>query len=409
MDEPATTPSRRFSRRQRVREAIGEAQVALAETAGIAAPIPRPLHGQWWGYRVRLQAAGVLSTLPRPTFPSRHLTTLVVLFFVCLTLLGHGYGLYGLPRSLAAEGGSSGYVLADGPSQEVRDEAFAFAVAPIAPVGTRPALEASDPITGTEPFARSEAITYTVVPGDTLETLAERFEVAAYTIFWVNHLHTPQDVAPGRVLVIPPISGVPHIVQPGETLQSIADRYGVRPGNIVGYPPNGLKYPYHLRAGQEVFVPGAAAYIPKRPVQEGEQPQPLLIQMPGGEKLRWPTWGEITAPFGWSRSYRGYHHGLDIANRRGTPIVAAASGTVLEAGWGSLGWYVIIDHGNGFQTIYGHLAERPLVHEGDVVEKGQQLGLMGRTYGRGGYASGVHLHFAVRHRGAYVDPLPLLE
>ncbi|MGC8875027.1 MAG: peptidoglycan DD-metalloendopeptidase family protein, partial [Chloroflexia bacterium] len=330
-------------------------------------------------------------------------------FFSCLTLLGHGYAGYGFRNGSTAEGGSSEWRVAAEPSRQEQDEAFAFAVAPITSVGTRATLEISETVTETEPLARSEAITYTVVPGDTLEGLAERFEVAAYTIFWVNHLRTPRDVIPGRVLVIPPISGVPHTVQPGETLQSIADRYGVRPGNIVGYPPNGLKYPYHLQVGQEIFVPGAAAYIPAHPAQPGEQPQPLLIQMPGGEKLRWPTWGEITAPFGWSRSYRGYHHGLDIANRLGTPILAAASGTVIESGWDSLGWHVVIDHGNGFQTIYGHLAERPMVHEGDHVEKGQQIGLMGRTYGRGGYASGVHLHFAVRHHGAYVDPLPLLE
>jgi murein DD-endopeptidase MepM/ murein hydrolase activator NlpD len=131
--------------------------------------------------------------------------------------------------------------------------------------------------------------------------------------------------------------------------------------------------------------------------------------MPGGEKMAWPTWGYISAPFGWSRQYVGFHQGLDIANDYGTPIYAAASGEVVASGWGTLGWWVGIDHGNGFRTEYGHMAEQPLVSEGEQIEKGQLIGHMGSTYGRGGYSTGVHLHFVVRHLGAYIDPLPLLE
>ena len=89
--------------------------------------------------------------------------------------------------------------------------------------------------------------------------------------------------------------------------------------------------------------------------------------------------------------------------------VLCKNGAVIAAGWGGLGWYVAIDHGNGFRTEYGHMAEPPLVAEGATVARRDQLGLMGRTYGSGGRATGIHLHFAVRHHGVLIDPLPLLE
>ncbi|MGB9723637.1 MAG: peptidoglycan DD-metalloendopeptidase family protein [Chloroflexia bacterium] len=363
-------------------------------------------------YRLHIRFRGRRRTTP---FPFHHLATLAMLLLLLTTLVGP-FGLY-VAHSSPPEENEGGRIPLYGPPSSPQESAFDFAIGPLTVVRrSRPAEDAVPPDTAEASPQREAAlplmedvITYTVAAGDTLEALAERFGVADYTIFWVNKLRTPRDLRPGMVLTIPPLSGAPHLVQPGETLESIADIYGVRPGNIVGYPPNGLRYPYHLEVGQEIFVPGAVVDIPKRPVAEGERPKPILVQMPGGEKLRWPTWGTLTAPFGWSRAYGGYHRGIDIANQWGTPVYAAAAGTVVEAGWGSLGWYVAIDHGNGFRTEYGHLAERPWVKVGDHVEKGQRIGSMGRTYGQGGYASGVHLHFAVRHHGALIDPLPLLE
>jgi murein DD-endopeptidase MepM/ murein hydrolase activator NlpD len=294
-------------------------------------------------------------------------------------------------------------------------EAFAFAAVPMT-VASRPASmtdEAPPVEAAAEPSANlaahNKVITYAVQAGETLDSVAEQNGVAAYTIYWLNELTWPGNLEPGMQLRIPPISGVPHTVEAGETLDTIADLYGVRPGNIVGYPPNELKYPYHLAAGQELFVPGGIVEIPNYRMAEGQRPPPTIVKMPGGEKLSWPTSGEISAPFGWSRAYGGYHKGLDIANNWGTPIYAAAEGKVIESGWGGLGWYVVIDHENGFRTEYGHMAQRPMVAEGEHVKRGQQIGLMGRTYGAGGYATGVHLHLAVRHNNVLIDPLPLLE
>src|SRR4051794_3864072 len=118
--------------------------------------------------------------------------------------------------------------------------------------------------------------------------------------------------------------------------------------------------------------------------------------------LVWPVNGPITSPFGerWGRM----HEGIDIGVGYGTPIAAAASGTVVYAGWESgYGNFVVIDHGNGLATAYGHQS-RIAVSNGESVSQGQVIGYVGCT----GHCFGPHLHFEVRVNGAPVDPLGYL-
>ena len=122
----------------------------------------------------------------------------------------------------------------------------------------------------------------------------------------------------------------------------------------------------------------------------------------------WPASGELTSPFGWRRSPFGtrwrFHSGVDIARRRGVPIVAVAAGTVASAGWdGGFGKAVVIDHGLGISSIYAH-CHRLDVAVGDEVEPGQRLGSMGST----GRTTGPHLHFELHFDGVPVDPLDYL-
>ena len=122
----------------------------------------------------------------------------------------------------------------------------------------------------------------------------------------------------------------------------------------------------------------------------------------------WPTSGRLTSTFGGRRSPGGIgstnHKGIDIAGSRGQAIKAADGGTVTYAGWmGGYGYLVIIDHGNGYQTYYGHNSKL-LVNVGTKVYKGQQIAKMGST----GNSTGNHCHFEIRKYGTSVNPLNYL-
>lgn len=123
--------------------------------------------------------------------------------------------------------------------------------------------------------------------------------------------------------------------------------------------------------------------------------------------LIWPVQGPITSPFGprcLSNGDCSFHPGIDIGVPTGTPIHAAASGTVIVAGWlGGYGNLVAIDHGNGLSTLYGHQSQIA-VSAGQSVSQGEVIGYSGCT----GYCFGPHLHFEVRVNGTPVDPMRYL-
>jgi len=126
-------------------------------------------------------------------------------------------------------------------------------------------------------------------------------------------------------------------------------------------------------------------------------------------QLAWPVTGTITSPFGMRPNPFGggaeFHQGLDIAAPMGTTVTAAASGVVLSAGWyGGYGNYILIDHGGGMSTGYGHLSQI-FVSSGQQVQKGQAIGAVGST----GMSTGPHLHFEVRIGGKPTDPAAYLR
>jgi murein DD-endopeptidase MepM/ murein hydrolase activator NlpD len=128
----------------------------------------------------------------------------------------------------------------------------------------------------------------------------------------------------------------------------------------------------------------------------------VQVGPPSSAGLVWPVSGPITSGFGprWGRM----HEGLDIAGSSGTPIAAAATGTVISAGWsGGYGQLVVLDHGDGLSTAYAHLSSIS-VSAGQTVPQGSAVGGMGTT----GSSTGVHLHFEVRVNGAAVNPLGYL-
>ncbi|MBT9174876.1 MAG: Murein DD-endopeptidase MepM [candidate division WS2 bacterium] len=119
-----------------------------------------------------------------------------------------------------------------------------------------------------------------------------------------------------------------------------------------------------------------------------------------GEGFIWPLYGRITSPFGVYRRHLGKHIGLDIAAPTGSPIYASRSGEVVLTGWRAFyGLMVLVYHGNGVATRYAHLS-KILVKKGQLVKRGQIIGLCGST----GYSTGPHLHFEIIIGGVHVDP-----
>ncbi len=131
----------------------------------------------------------------------------------------------------------------------------------------------------------------------------------------------------------------------------------------------------------------------------------LLECVPKG----WPVRGVLSSGFGVRSSpFTGtpvFHHGTDIVASQGTPVIVTAPGTVVRSGFEALmGNYVVVDHGAGYRSVYAHLSSR-LVEEGDVVDRGEELGKVGAT----GRATGPHLHYEVRVDGLRVNPARFLN
>ncbi|WP_170004235.1 M23 family metallopeptidase [Pseudopontixanthobacter vadosimaris] len=253
-------------------------------------------------------------------------------------------------------------------------------LAPLAALATIAAVpvHAVDPATET---------THVVEEGETLNGIANRARVPAAVIAAANGLQEPYAVRLGQELVIPRQRS--HQVREGETGLSIARRYGVPFANIA--IANRLEEPHEVRTGQVLIIP-AVLKAPQR-VATRERPY-----------FRAPHDGKIMLDFA-LRPDGGGHDGLDYAANAGDMVRAAASGTVVFAGAEAerFGRMVVIDHGQGWRSVYGHL-ERITVATGDVVKTGERVGIAGDA----GDAERVELHFELRHAGRPVDPAPLL-
>jgi len=263
--------------------------------------------------------------------------------------------------------------------------------------------------------SRTETINYTVKIGDTVSTIAAEFGVSVSTILWENNLSAYSLIRPGDSLSILPVSGISHKVARGENLALIANKYSVEKESIIEI--NKLSESGILAAGQNLIIPGGSksAYAtPQTKAYSGfkiikdlvksapddDSPKPSSAKPIAGNKMNWPTEGyRITQYYSWR------HHGLDIANKIGTPLYAADSGIIEYAGWGKgYGNQIVIDHGGGKKTRYAHQSKF-YVKKGDFVNKGQIIGAMGST----GWSTGSHLHFEVIINGIKYNPLSYIK
>ena len=257
------------------------------------------------------------------------------------------------------------------------------------------------PLTLIPKRTRSEIVKYRVQPGDTVSGIAQQFEIKPETIMWANAQleDDPDMLTIGQVLTILPVNGVYHTVTKGDTLESIARKHSADVKAMVSFELNQLNPDAGLALGQWLVVPGGKNAIVQKQVRAYSGAIPPTAAR-GTGNFGWPVSGVIT------QKYWAFHLGIDIGAPIGTPVTAADSGFVTFAGMDTTGFgkMILIDHGNGFTTLYGHL-DRFAVGVGDSVKKGQLIGRVGNT----GRSTGPHLDFRIRQGGVWRNPFGFLK
>jgi len=237
---------------------------------------------------------------------------------------------------------------------------------------------------------------YKVRAGDTIDGISRKFGLSNIsTLIAVNNISNVRSLRSGQQLKIPSVDGLVHTVAKGETLNGLSIKYKVTVEDLLDV--NDLSSEI-LSVGTELFIPGAK--LDKNSLHKAL-----------GEMFAYP----ITAKWRLSSGYgprlypltgkQSFHTGIDMACPTGTPIKAAMAGKIAYTGVSNVyGYYVIVTHYDGYQTLYAHMS-KIIAKKGDYVEQGAKIGLVGST----GQSTGPHLHFTVYKNGKLVNPLTVLK
>ena len=275
--------------------------------------------------------------------------------------------------------------------------------------------------------ARFEISKYEVQSGDTIFGIAEKFGLKPQTILWGNFdtlADDPHRLQPGQQLNILPGNGVLYEWHAGDGLNGVAKFFDVTPEDIINWPTNKLDSETigdlsnpKIEAGTKLFIPGGTrAFISwSAPLISRSDPAKAKIFGPGfcgsvydgyigGGTFVWPSTETWLSGYDYSPSTN--HWGIDVAGDLGNAIYAADSGVIVYAGWNDWGYgnVLVVDHGNGWQSLYAHLSQL-YVTCGASVSQGATIAAMGST----GRSSGPHLHFELMNAsGVRVNPWDFL-
>ncbi|RJQ41981.1 MAG: LysM peptidoglycan-binding domain-containing protein [Anaerolineaceae bacterium] len=267
---------------------------------------------------------------------------------------------------------------------------------------------------------RKEPVSYTVAPGDSIFGIAQSFDLEPESVLWANYdvlNDDPHLISVGQDLVIPPVDGILYEWKEGDTLDKVAAKYYVDVDDILLFPGNDLDMTNPtIEPGTLVMIPGGYReyetwVVPS--VASSDAGVNSTILGPGGCSTS--SGGSVgTYTFIWPTPYRvisgndywSGHQALDMMCYLGDAIFASDSGVVVYAGAisGGYGNLVMIDHGNGYQTLYAHLSTIN-VSCGQNVYQGQVIGGCGST----GNSTGPHLHFEIRMNGGMINPWLVLQ
>ena len=249
---------------------------------------------------------------------------------------------------------------------------------------------------------------YDVQSGDTLVTIASSFGISPATIMMENNLKTDSAIKPGQVLTILPTNGLSYTMKPGDTLEAIASKYKISVDDLLEV--NDLELPSDAQVGDNIIIPTQVSLpqptAPKKYITNNSgqikltQSAAPVNYSAGSLSFIWPT-----ATHNITQGFSSRHSGIDISDSQMEPIYAAESGYVEIAGFQTNGYgnTIVINHGNGFRTRYGH-ASQLYVTAGQYVTKGQVIAKQGRT-GHVVGATGIHLHFEITINGVHINPL----
>jgi LysM repeat protein len=262
---------------------------------------------------------------------------------------------------------------------------------------------------GTAETTRREIVYHEVQTGEVLGSISEAYGINLETLLAANNLTLRSYIRPGDRLVILPVNGLTHTVKKGDTVSKIASIYNAKAEDIVGFnelPEEGKA----IAVGDVLIVPGG-----RRTIAISPTPSPR----PGssGTITTRPSTASPAAAVGgyiWPTNvrrvtqYYGLRHtGMDIAGPVGSPLYASKGGKVIrsQCGYnGGYGCHIILDHGGGITTLYGH-ASQLFVKVGDEVSQGEVIAFMGST----GRSTGPHIHFEVRVSGRKTNPLQYIK
>ncbi len=275
----------------------------------------------------------------------------------------------------------------------------------------------ANPITIIPTRSRTEATTYTIEPGDSVFGIAQFYNITPETILWANKdtlNDDPHMISVGNELRIPPTDGVFYKWQKGDTLEKVASQFKVDVEDILDWTPNKIDRTnpviepdtyVMVPGGQREFQQWVVPTIPRGPAGVNSTIPGACDTSAGGAygtgTFIWPTVNRAIS----GNQYWSGHLAIDIGAMTGDNVFASDSGVIVYAGGisGGYGNMVMIDHGNGYQTLYAHLSAVK-VRCGQSVYQGNVIGLAGST----GNSTGPHLHFEVRFMGGFLNPLYVL-
>jgi len=263
---------------------------------------------------------------------------------------------------------------------------------------------------------RSQPVEYEVLSGDAVFSIAQKFNISPETLLWSNYdvlRDDPHSLNIGQVLRIPPTNGILYEWKEGDTIEIVARDFKAPVDDILNWAGNKLDLTNpEIDPGDLVMVPGGQREFQQWVVPTYAVGRSGTTSLPGGCEVSgpglygggwfiWPADNRYLS----GNDYWSGHLAIDIAAGTGAAIYAADSGVVVYAGWNSNGYgnVVMIDHQNGYHTVYAHLSSVG-VSCGSSVFQGNVIGRAGST----GNSTGPHLHFEVRYLGGFLNPWTVL-